>query len=168
MLVNPYQVGFKKIFESREKDIRECLGPRPRIEHFGSTAVPDLAGKGVIDILIGFRSGAELQAAVPKLISHGYFLSKKGQSKRGDRNFLSSREKESRVGDVHVHLVLGKSEDFKRVLRFRNRLRRNKKLRESYLKIKKEAAGSAGGKRELYTKLKSEFIEAASKPRLAL
>jgi GrpB-like predicted nucleotidyltransferase (UPF0157 family) len=162
MLVNPYQAGFKKIFESKKKDIRRCLGAGSRIAHFGSTAVSGLAGKGVVDIMIGFQNKAQLRAASAKLISIGYFLSRKEQKRRGDRVFLSSKRRESGVGDVHLHLVLKKSEDFKKALRFRNRLRRNKALRARYLKIKKEAAMAAGGKRGLYAELKSKFIEGAS------
>lgn len=162
MLINPYLSGFKKIFESKKKDIRKCLGPNPRIEHFGSTAIPGLPGKGVIDILIGFQDKAQLRAAIAKLVSIGYFLSRKGQAARGDRYFLSSRKKESKIGDVHLHLVLENSEGFKNALRFRNRLRKNKALRERYLAIKKKAARAAKGKRALYTKLKSGFIEKTS------
>jgi len=163
MLVNPYRAEFKKIFASREKDIRACLGTTPRIEHFGSTAVFGLPGKGVIDILIGFKNKTQLLAAAKKLVSIGFFLARKGQTAREDRIFLSSNKKESTVGDVHLRLVLEGSENFKKTLHFRNRLRRNKALRARYIKIKKEAAMAAGGKRELYTKLKSEFIEKESR-----
>jgi GrpB-like predicted nucleotidyltransferase (UPF0157 family) len=165
MLINPYQKKFGKSFGSKKKKLRKCLGPVPRIEHFGSTAVPGLAGKGVIDVMIGFQNRTQLHAAVLKLVARGYFLSKKGQLARGDRVFLSSRKKESGVGDVHVHLVLRGSEGSKKALRFRNRLRRSAPLRERYLQIKKEAAKAARGKREHYTKLKSAFIEEASKLR---
>jgi GrpB-like predicted nucleotidyltransferase (UPF0157 family) len=98
-----------------------------------------LAGKGVVDILIGFQSKAQLLAAVQKLVAASYFLSKKRQRARGDRIFLSSRKNKSMIGDVHLHLVLEASDDFKKVLRFRNRLRRNKALRGRYLKLKKKA-----------------------------
>jgi GrpB-like predicted nucleotidyltransferase (UPF0157 family) len=162
MLVNPYKEEFKRIFTSRKEAIRACLGKRPRIEHFGSTAVTGLPGKGIIDILIGFRNKSQLLAATKKLISIGYFPSRKGQVSRGDRIFLSSNKGESTIGNIHLHLVLEESENFRRPLRFRNRLRRDKALRNRYLKIKKGAAMAAEGKRELYTKLKSEFIEEAS------
>ena len=164
MLVNPYKAEFKKLFGSKKKKLRKCLGLEPRIEHFGSTAVSGLAGKGVIDIMVGFQNRTRLRGAVPKLIACGYFLSEKGQAMRGDRIFLSSRKKESRVGDVHLHLVLKNSEGLKKALRFRDRLRRSASLRERYLQIKKEAARAVRGKREHYTKLKSAFIEQASEP----
>ena len=162
MLVNPYRLEFRKIFESEKKTLRKCLGLKPRIEHFGSTAVPGLAGKGVIDIMVGFKNKAKLQAAASKLVSCGYFLSKKGQMARGDRLFLSSRKKESGIGDIHLHLVLEKTEDFKGALRFRNRLRRSAPLRKRYRRIKEEAARVAGEKRERYTRVKSAFIKEAS------
>jgi GrpB-like predicted nucleotidyltransferase (UPF0157 family) len=164
-LVNPYRAEFRDIFARQKKILRKCLGKKPRVEHFGSTAVPGLPGKGIVDILIAFKRKSQISAAAKKLASAGYFLSRKGQAARGDRVFLSSRKNESAVGDVHLHLVLEDSEDFKGVLRFRDRLRRNKMLRARYVKIKKEAAVGARGKRERYAKLKSTFIDEASNPR---
>jgi GrpB-like predicted nucleotidyltransferase (UPF0157 family) len=163
MLINPSRPEFKKIFLSRKKEIRKSLGAASRIEHFGSTAVSGLPGKGVIDIIVGFRDRSGLRKAVPKLVSIGYVLSRRGQKARGGRVFLSSRKGESEPGDVHVHLVLEEDEDFKKSLRFRDRLRRSKAWRERYIRIKKEAARAAKGKRKIYTKLKHEFIEAASR-----
>jgi GrpB-like predicted nucleotidyltransferase (UPF0157 family) len=163
MLINRYRRDFKEIFELNKRRIRECIGPNPRIEHFGSTSVPGLPGKGVIDIIIGFKDKAQLSAAARKLSSIGYFISKRGQRARGSRIFLSSRRGESGIGDVHLHLVPEKSEDFKMALMFRNRLRRDKALREYYIRIKREAARAAKGRREFYTELKSEFVEKVSK-----
>jgi GrpB-like predicted nucleotidyltransferase (UPF0157 family) len=115
--------------------------------------------------LIAFKRKPQIRAAVKKLISAGYFSVCTGQAARGSRVFLSSRKNESLIGDVHLHLVLENAGDLKRVLLFRNRLRRSKALRGRYVKIKKEAAAAAKGKRKLYTKLKSEFIERASRSR---
>jgi GrpB-like predicted nucleotidyltransferase (UPF0157 family) len=162
----PRRKGIKAsplIFEQFTINKEQCVGEKPRIEHFGSTAVPGLAGKGIVDILIVFKNKFEISAAVKKSVSIGYFPSQNGQAARGNRVFLSSRKNESLVGDTHLHLVLENSDDSRKVLHFRNRLRRNKKLRARYLKIKKEAVAAAQGERELYTKLKPEFIEEASK-----
>ena len=164
-LVNPYRAEFREIFARQKKILRKYVGAGPRIEHVGSTAVPGLPGKGIVDILVAFKKKPEILAAAEALVSAGYFLSRKGQTARGNRVFLSSRKSESTIGDAHLHLVLEKSEDFENVLRFRDRLRRNKTLRMRYVKIKNEAARSANGKRARYTKLKSEFIDEASGPR---
>ena len=161
-LINPYRSEFKRIFGLRKKEIQKCLGGNLRIEHFGSTAVPGLPGKGVVDILIGFPSKTQLRRATQKLAAMGYFLSRKSRAMPGKRIFLSSTRRESGTRDIHVHLVLENSADFDRVLYFRNRLRRNKVLRAAYLEIKKRAAMAAAGKRARYTALKSEFIEKAS------
>ena len=83
MLVNPYRAEFKKIFASREKDIRACLGTTPRIEHFGSTAVFGLPGKGVIDILIGFKNKTQLLAAAKNWFPSDFFLPGRGKSQEG-------------------------------------------------------------------------------------
>ncbi len=49
----PYNQKFSELFEKEKERIISCLKKRLSIEHVGSTAVPDLGGKGIIDIAIG-------------------------------------------------------------------------------------------------------------------
>ncbi|MCL4366030.1 GrpB family protein [Patescibacteria group bacterium] len=48
----PYDINFPKLFEKERERIRKVLGKSDLIEHIGSTAVPSLGGKGIIDICI--------------------------------------------------------------------------------------------------------------------
>jgi GrpB-like predicted nucleotidyltransferase (UPF0157 family) len=60
------------MFERERDTIRSALGGLREIEHIGSTAVPGLAAKPKIDILVGLRSWDDLNAGVDALLGIGY------------------------------------------------------------------------------------------------
>ena len=59
---------------------------------------------------------------------------------------------------MHIHLTYPKSKTHKETIKFRNNLRRSKKLREDYSKLKKEAVRIADNKGSVYRKLKESFM----------
>lgn len=152
-----YSIKFIQVFRKERRKLKKILGNKVSIEHFGSTAVSGLTGKGVIDIMIGFDNRKDLQQAIPLLQANGYTLDR---TVRKSRVFLStSGEKESDLGDIHLHLALKNSLAFKEALIFRDYLRKNKQLQKRYSQLKEQLIKRVKNNRKLYTKLKSNFIK---------
>ena len=69
----PYEEAWPSLFEEERAHIEDAVGPwMEEIEHIGSTAVPGLAAKLVIDIMVGVRSLEDTPALVARLETIGY------------------------------------------------------------------------------------------------
>jgi hypothetical protein len=99
--------------------------------HFGSTAVPGLAAKPVIDILVTVEDPDDETATVPALTAVGYQLRVR---EPGHRMFRTSQR------NVHVHVWGDADTEVKRHLRFRDRLRHSPDDRRAYEQVKRELA----------------------------
>ncbi|MBI3109464.1 GrpB family protein [Candidatus Daviesbacteria bacterium] len=156
--IYPYSSEFTKKFKKEKVRLEMILGDGVRIEHFGSTAIPGVLGKGVVDIIIGFDSWVDVQKAIPLLQINGYILSYDNQRK--DRIFLSTAgKKESSFLDIHLHLTNKNSSVFKDALLFRDYLKKNRELKKQYNQLKEQIVKIVKNDRKLYTKLKSNFIK---------
>lgn len=130
-----------------------------KIEHFGSTAIPGVYGKGVIDIMVAFSTKQKIDDAIKILTKNGYLLLKGNQKTRGDRIFFStSGKKESSKGDIHLHLVLKGSQDFKNALLFRDYLIKHPQWAKEYSDLKFKLQKQSQN-REQYTQMKKGFID---------
>lgn len=70
----------EKIYKKTLKQLRTTLGNDIPIDHVGSTAIPRMYGKNIIDILIGAKTEEEMEIISNKIIKLGYFL---GNNKKG-------------------------------------------------------------------------------------
>lgn len=152
--VVPYNKNFPKIFEEEKKKISKITGNND-IYHIGSTAVPGLGGKGIIDIMIGMQNWKEAKNVVRNLKSIGF---KHVHPKEQGRIFLSKHKKPT-PDNVHIHIVEKGSKQCKELLAFRNYLRRNKKEVERFLKLKLEYLKQAKEDRNKYNKLKEKYVK---------
>ena len=124
------------------------------IEHVGSTAVPGLAAKPVIDIDVLLRSSTDLPLAVRRLAELGY-------EHRGDLG-VSGREAfrgKSNALQHHLYVCPPESGEYKRHIAFRNYLRAHVADANAYALLKRELAGKFGSDREGYNQAKSEFVQ---------
>jgi GrpB-like predicted nucleotidyltransferase (UPF0157 family) len=151
--------SFGKLFINTKKELENILGDDCIIEHVGSTAIPGVDGKGIIDVLIGFDNEEQIIKAADKLLRHGYFSARKKLEGRKDRVFMSSSNDDTTIGDVHLHMVLKNSADFIDFIKVRDFLRQNPDEAEKYSELKYKIAKDAGFDREEYKKQKSKFIE---------
>jgi len=132
------------------------LLPGVRIHHIGSTAVPGLAGKAVIDMITLVD---DLDTNIAALVQRaGYQLPTQFNVNLVHRRFLCYPMATYRTH--HLHLV-DEREDMDRCLRFRDSLRANPKLAADYVALKRELAARFREDREGYTKAKSKFINDA-------
>jgi len=90
-----------------------------RIEHIGSTSVPTLAAKPIIDILIVVRDSSDEVAYLPKLEEAGYQLRAREPDFHEHRMFRTPDQ------GVHIHVLSNGSTEVERMLIFRERLWRN-------------------------------------------
>lgn len=122
-------------------------------EHIGSTAVPSLAAKPVIDIMAPIRSLTDSAAAIPvaERLGYLYFPYKSQQMHWFCKPSLAHRTH-------HLHLIALDSPLWRERLAFRDALRRDAGLRAEYQELKQKLAARYRNDREAYTDAKSSFI----------
>ena len=125
-----------------------------RIEHVGSTAVPGLVAKPIIDIMAPVRSLEASAAAIKAAISIGYIYH---PYKADIMHWFCKPSPAYRTH--HLHLVPQDSPLWSARLLFRDELRRNKALANEYAVLKTQLAERFALDREAYTKAKEPFVE---------
>jgi GrpB-like predicted nucleotidyltransferase (UPF0157 family) len=116
----PHQIGWHEAFEDEQRRLQSALGVSARkIEHVGSTAVPDLLAKPIIDIAIAVESFDRIQAWPQALAVHDY-------TAFGDRygwqdHFFAKGPETLRT--FYLHVVEESGIRWRNYLRFRDRLK---------------------------------------------
>jgi GrpB-like predicted nucleotidyltransferase (UPF0157 family) len=128
------------------------------VEHIGSTAVPGMAAKPVIDILAGVASMDAAKALVAPLCTQGYAASAEFNASLVDRQWLMRWAGGHRTH--HLHLVVHGGEVWVQRLRFRDALRADAALAARYAALKTELAARYPNDREAYTEGKAAFVRA--------
>ena len=131
-----------------------------QIEHIGSTAVPGLIAKPVIDILAGVRTLHGVDDLVDQLCANGYTTSKEFNATLGDRRWLMRWKNGHRTH--HLHIVVHGGDPWLDRLGFRDALRRDPTLARRYAELKTALAARHGDDREAYTQAKGVFVRAVT------
>ena len=156
--VVPYDDRWPALFESEAKRIAESVAaaglPNLALEHVGSTAVPGLSAKPVLDIGAGYAAGIAPSAYVAALESLGYVY--RGNGGLVGREFF----RRGKIRTHHLHLVEQDGTHWVRYLRFRDALRADAAIRDAYAALKHELAVRHPRDREAYILGKAEFVEA--------
>jgi GrpB-like predicted nucleotidyltransferase (UPF0157 family) len=149
-----YDTDWPKMFETHAKIIADALGGSAlRIEHIGSTSVPGLAAKAIIDILVVVPDSAAESAYLPQMEAAGYVLRVREPDWHEHRMFRTTAK------DVHVHVFSVGCEEIQRVLIFRDRLRVNRDDRSRYEQLKRELAAKEWPDMNAYADAKTEVIK---------
>lgn len=147
-----------KIYNRVLKKLRQVMDREVPIDHVGSTAIPNMYGKNIIDILIGAKDENELEDLTIRLKELGYFP---GRNSTGMiYRFFASREEETKSGDVHIHLVIIDSDRYRDFLTLKKYLLKNKEERRNYSNLKKDLIKDGHFVREDYKAVKSEYVSA--------
>lgn len=154
----PYNPIFAELFEKESSRLKKLLSKDSLIEHVGSTAIPGLGGKGIIDILIAVPKN-KFQNASKKLQEAGYAF--RPQASTETRLFFRQDLPDPVEGirRYHIHLTFTGSKDWIEVLAFRDFLRIHPKELKKYREIKKRAVGEAKGEGQKYRDMKESFIQ---------
>ena len=150
----PYNKKFVEIFEKEKEKISKVLN-NCEIHHVGSTAVPGLGGKGIIDIMIALENWKAEREVIKKLKNTGF---KHVHPREQGRLFLSKHRKPI-PDNVHIHIVIKGSKLYKELLAYRDYLRINKKEAKKYFDLKLKWLEKARGNRAKYTRAKELYVE---------
>jgi GrpB-like predicted nucleotidyltransferase (UPF0157 family) len=149
-----YDTNWPKKFEAHARVMARALGSSAlRIEHIGSTSVPGLAAKPIIDILVVVKDSANESAYLPQLEAAGYTLRVR-EPDWNEHRMLRTPER-----DAHVHIYSDGCPEIERNLIFRDRLRRNLYDRRRYEQVKRELAAQEWPEMNAYAEAKTEVIE---------
>jgi len=124
-----------------------------RIEHIGSTAVPDIFAKPIIDILIELNSSREMQKAKTVLVSAGYRCMSEKESRISLNDGYTERGFAERV--FHLHLRLRGDCD---EIAFRDYLISRPDVAAEYERLKRDLAERYKFDRDAYTEAKTPFV----------
>jgi GrpB-like predicted nucleotidyltransferase (UPF0157 family) len=151
----PYNPEWPARFESWRSKLAAALGPTARrIDHFGSTSIPGLAAKPVIDIQVRVDDMTREELYVPQIEGLGVQL----RSRDDDHRFF--RPFDGKPRDVHIHVCNLGSEWARKDLLFAAYLRQAAAARAEYLRGKELAAKEWADDRIAYTEAKTEVIGA--------
>ncbi len=128
-------------------------------EHIGSTAVPNLAAKPVIDIMLAVDNFDAIDAITLALEPENWNLIPPDLTDKNYQRTFVKVVKEKRF--AHFHLILNHEDEVTRHIAFRDLLRQNQSLANDYALLKKELAQTFKNDREGYTNAKAEFIKTA-------
>jgi GrpB-like predicted nucleotidyltransferase (UPF0157 family) len=155
MRLSPYDPSWPARFEEERTALDEAIGEwvSGGIHHVGSTAVPGLEAKPVIDILAGVRDLEDSRECFEPLAQLGYLYA----PYLADEMHWFCKPHPSRRTH-HLHLVPVGSKRYADELAFRDRLRANHTLAEEYAELKRSLADRFRYDREGYTEAKSGFV----------
>lgn len=155
VIVEPYDASWPFKFESEKLVLERLLSPwiTGPIEHVGSTAVPDLAAKPVIDIMVAVASLNASRPAISAATAAGYIY---WPYKANIMHWFCKPSDAHRTH--HLHLVPYGSSLWQARLGFRDALRADSRLAEEYAQLKYRLAAKYREDREAYTEAKSVFV----------
>jgi GrpB-like predicted nucleotidyltransferase (UPF0157 family) len=149
----PYDIQWPTDFDDLAKCIRSALGDKVLLlEHVGSTSVPNLSAKPIIDIVMAVAGSADEHSYVPALEGKGFVLRIREPDWFGHRLFKTPHK------DGNLHIFSAGCEEIGRMLMFRDRLRTNQDDRRLYEETKLALAARQWGHVQNYADAKSEIV----------
>ncbi len=154
--LQPSSAEYPALFEEERARVRQALDALALdIQHVGSTSIPGLAGKPILDLAVGVRNTDQMDACISPLQAIGY-------TSFGDREgwgefFFARGSDEARTH--YVHLLPLSHPKWAEHLLFRDVLRRRPDLRDEYGQIKAALAEAHADNRTPYTAQKGIFVQ---------
>jgi len=154
--VLPYDSEAPRIFENIKRFLLSVIPLEVEVEHVGSTAIPGLAGKGIIDVLIITRQ-ERVWEVVKLLESRGFRYNPEGGAPP-ERLFVSGPYRyKGKDLHIHLHITFGSKEN-QDMLLFRDYLRRHPEEAERYYELKRQWDREAGSDNDKYGELKTPYV----------
>lgn len=151
----PYDPRWAIEFARLRDHLLEAIGDLAlAVEHVGSTAVPGLPAKPILDIDVVLGSAEHVPEAIARLAEIGY-------RHVGDLG-IKGREAFDRATDTsahHLYVVVQGSEPWRNHIQFRDYLREHPASAEAYARLKRSLADEFQNDREKYTNAKTKFVE---------
>ena len=148
-----YDLSWPKQYRRHADSIARALGEALiRIEHVGSTSVPGLAAKPIIDIVVEVENSSDESSYLPALAPAGY------QLRMREPEWHEHRMLRTVEFDIHVHVFSNGCSEVSRMLAFRDRLRESAQDRQRYEEVKRELAARDWPTMQDYTDAKSGVV----------
>ena len=157
ILLTEYDPAWPEQFARERERIWQAVGPHLlAIEHIGSTAVPGLAAKPVIDILAAIRSLEEAPTCIAPLAALGYTYVPEYEAELPERRYFHHLAGGQHLH--HLHMAQSDSRFWRVQLLFRDYLRAHPETAQAYTALKRRLAEQYRDDRAAYTEAKTEFI----------
>lgn len=158
IVVEDYNPQWPSVFAKEKAAIMAALRDRLlMVEHIGSTAVPGLAAKPVIDIAVGIQSLADAPDLIPRIEQLGYFYEPTLEQVAPERRFFWKGT--PTVHTYHLHLAEPDQPVLLKPLQFRDYLRKHTNIVEEYGILKRELAKTCVQDMDAYVAGKTGFID---------
>ncbi|MGC2239771.1 MAG: GrpB family protein [Acidimicrobiia bacterium] len=149
-----YDREWPRLYDEEEARVRTVLEGRViRLEHVGSTSVPGLAAKPIIDIVLAVADSSDEGSYVPNLQSASYSLRVR------EPDWFQHRLFKGPVADVNLHVFSEGSTEIDRMILFRDWLRAHEDDRLEYERVKRELATREWGHVQHYADAKNEIVD---------
>lgn len=157
-IFKPYSPIFPTLFEKEKERIESHAQKCIAIEHVGSTSIPGLGGKGIIDIAIAAKK-QDMDAISTQLQNLGYEF--RPTFSTADRYYFIIDLPDPEEGErrYHIHLTYPENSEWHQLLGFRDYLRNHPEEAEEYAQIKRQAAAEANQEGERYRKMKEPMFK---------
>lgn len=153
VVLRAYDPAWPALFAREGRRIRTALGARAlRVEHAGSTSVPGLAAKPIVDLVLEVASSADERAWLPSLEAAGYVL------RIREPDWFEHRLLKGPDTDVNLHVFPAGCPEVARMLLFRDWLRTHPADRALYERTKRELAARTWDRVQSYADAKSAVV----------
>jgi GrpB-like predicted nucleotidyltransferase (UPF0157 family) len=154
IIIVDYDQRWQEQFQRHAQVIALALGENAlAIEHVGSTSVPELAAKPIIDILVVVKDSGLEASYLPALVEAGYVLRVREPDWHQHRMFRTPER------DVHIHVFSAGCVEIRRLIAFRDRLRISSEDRSLYEPGKRKLAKEEWPNTNDYARAKSDVVE---------
>lgn len=187
--IEPYDPNWGNQYQQIQSRLNHLLHKQViQLEHIGSTAVPTLAAKPIIDIAIGVQAYQELDTVVPILTAHGYIYIAAYNEVMPNRRFfiqLKDQEIDSHFQSIYhdtatiphealhankwanIHVWIRDSEEWVRHIAFREYLKQHVSVCEEYTALKQSLMTQNWADGHAYNRAKNDFIQREEKKAVA-
>jgi GrpB-like predicted nucleotidyltransferase (UPF0157 family) len=154
IVIVDYDPGWPEMFRHHADKISAALGDRAiQVEHIGSTSVPGLAAKPIIDIVLAVQDSSNEDSYLASLIAAGYELRVREPEWNEHRMFRTLER------DVHLHVFSDGSSEIERNIEFRDWLRIHEDDRKQYESVKRSLASEDWPIMQAYADAKTDVIQ---------
>ena len=153
-----YDPAWPARFAQEAERLRTAVGPHVEaVEHVGSTAVPGLLGKPVLDVAVAVRTTAAADACIQPLAALGYeYRGTHGDDPRR-RYYVRNGAAGRRVAQIHLYILPARG--YVEQLAFRDALRADPAVAAAYAAEKQRVAAAVGWDKAAYSVAKGPFVE---------
>ena len=151
--LSPYRDEWPTLYKSEKKTIESVIGNHVRdIQHVGSTSIPGMSAKPILDIAIAVEDFEIARVCIAPLVAHGYTF--RGKNGIARRHYFQKDEPCTH----HIHMVEETSEEWAKLIRYRDVLRADRSTAEDYRRLKLDRWERLPGDRKAYQAAKADFI----------